>query len=272
MSFKSLLALAAAAFLLIAAPITAYAYNGDDIAATVPRLLTATSDRDARVLECTLGDAVSDAVRVATDADIAIINGGDLVRNLLPGDITWDALKATFKEDRILATVNVTPKTLRNILEAGLSHITIDNTEAIDIAASAYDGFPQISGFVLKYDASAPAGQRVYEVKYGGEPLDLEADQPVLKLAATSFMLSGGYDLPVVEGATPSAQTLSEAMASYMNQDMPDYVETGSRIYPMGTRNGSFAALFPMGLAFIIILLIVIGNGQRFKHMYNFER
>ena len=270
MTFKWILAPIIAVFLTAAAPITGP--SSSDVAGVVPRLLTAVSDKDARILECTLGDAVADAVRVSLGADIAIVNGGDLVRNLLPGEITYDELRASFKEDRPLAVVTVTPMALRGILEAGLSHITLDSTETIDSAASAYDGFPQISGFTLSYDTTAPPGQRVHEIMLGGKPLELEDDVTAYRLAATAFMLGGGYGLPAINGAVPSELKLSDAVVFYLSQEMPDYSVTGSRIYPMGAQNGSLKALLPMGITVIVIFLIVIGNGQRFKGMHNFSR
>ena len=270
MLFKRLAAVVITILLTSVPP--ALCLSGSNVAGTVPQLLTAISDKDARSLECTLGDAVADAVRVSLSTDIAIVCGGDLVHNLLPGEITYDGLIAAFKEDRPLAVVNVTPKELRVLLEAGLSHITLDKTESIDSAASAYDGFPQISGFTLSYDASSPPGERVHEIRLGGKTLKLDDDQTILRLAATGFMLDGGYSLPAIKGAAASALKLSDAMAMYLNQKMPDYSEAKIRIFPMGTQNGSLKVLFPMGIAVVVVFIIVLGNGQRFKRMNNFTQ
>lgn len=270
MSFKWIFMSVVAAFLASVVP--ADSYSGSDVAGTVPRILTAVSERDARYLECTFGDAAADAVKFALGTDLAIVCGGDLVHNLLPGEITYNELKAAFREDRPLAVIDVTPKDLRVILEAGLSHVTLDETEKIDGAASAYDGFPQISGFTLSYDTTAPPGERLHEVKVNGKQISLEDETTVYTLAATEFMLSGGYGLPPVDGAVVSKLTLSEAMAMYLNHEMPDYSQTGRRIHPMGAQNGSLSALYPMGISLVVILLIAVGNGHRFKKFYNFKR
>lgn len=257
---------------LLTATVPADSHSGPDVAGTVPRILTAVSERDARYLECTFGDAAADAVQFALGTDLAIVCGGDLVRNLLPGEITYDELKAAFREDRPLAVIDVTPQQLRIILEAGLSHITLDKTEKIDGAASAYDGFPQISGFTLSYDTTAPPGERLREVKINGKQINLEDDMTVYTLAATEFMLGGGYGLPPADGAVFSDLTLSGAMAMYLNHEMPDYSQTGRRIYPMGAQNGSLSALYPMGISLVVMLLIAVGNGHRFKRLNNFKR
>jgi 2',3'-cyclic-nucleotide 2'-phosphodiesterase (5'-nucleotidase family) len=256
--------------LMIGTP-PALCLSGTDVAGIVPQLLTAVSDQEATSHECTLGDAVADAVRVSLGADIAVVNGGDLVQNLLPGEITWGELKAAFAEDRTLAVAAVTPKELRVLLEACVSRITIDETEAIDKEASAYGGFPQISGFTMSYDAVAPPGERVHDIKYAGAELDLGDDTTSLRLAATGYMLTGGYGLPVVDDVTRSELTLSGAVARYMNAGMPEYARTGVRIYPMGTRDGSLRAILPLGIVAVVIFLIMLGNGQRFKHMFKFE-
>ncbi|NLV50974.1 MAG: hypothetical protein GXY20_09830 [Clostridiales bacterium] len=269
MVFKWILASLAAVF-VASGTVSVPAQTGTDIACIVPQVLSAIGEKDARSQECTLGDAVADAVRAALEADIAVVCGGDLINNLLPGEITWDGLRAVFKEDRPLAVAAVTPKELRGILEGGLSHITLDETETIDRVASAYDGFPQISGFMLSYDVSAPPGMRVYEIRLNGEKLDLEDDMTVLKLAATEHMLSGGYGLPVIGGTDSSEKTLSGALAEYMNNGITEYTTLTVRIYPMGGQDGSLKSLFPLGIAAVLILLIVVGNGQRFKHMYDF--
>jgi 5'-nucleotidase len=165
MAFKRLAALAATLFLLAMPAALAASGNGTELAGTVPRLLTATSDKNARCVECTMGDAVADAVRKYLGADIAIVNGGDLKANLPGGEITWDELRSAFAEDRPLATAIVTVRQLREILEAGVSHIRMNASERIDEPSSVYDGFPQISGFTLYYDASAPVGQRVHRMR-----------------------------------------------------------------------------------------------------------
>ena len=270
MVFKWILAPLAAIFLAASAAILP-AHGGSDIAGTVPQFLEADGVKNAKSHECTLGDAVADAARSSLSADIAIICGGDLEHNLLPGDITWDGLRAIFKEDRPLASAAVTPMELRGILEAGLSHITLDKTETIDSVASAYDGFPQVSGFTMSYDAAAAPGSRVHEINLKGKRLDLNDETTVLRLAATEHMLSGGYGLPAVSGARSSGLTLSGALASYMNHGMTEYVQRAVRIYPMSARDGSLNSVLPVGIVFVVILLIAIGNGQRLKRMVDFN-
>jgi 5'-nucleotidase/UDP-sugar diphosphatase len=54
---------------------------------------------------------------------------------------------------------------------------------------SAAGYFPQVSGLTMTVDASAPAGNRVREVRVGGQPLD---PAKLYTLAIPDFMLRGG--------------------------------------------------------------------------------
>ena len=244
--------------------------SDDGIAGRVPQLLTATSDRNSKISDCTLGNAVADAVCLALDSDIAIICGGDLLKNLLPGEITWASLRATFPEDRRLATAVITSNELLNILERGLSRITLNDEERIDAIASEYDGFPQISGFTVIYDATAPVGGRVLEIKIGEHVLDVGNNTYNIKLAATKHMLEGGYGLPPVEeDIVVSEITLSIAFAAYMKNGMPDYRETTPRVIPIGIQGGTLSERFPFVMVIVIILIIILGNGQRFRRKFD---
>jgi 2',3'-cyclic-nucleotide 2'-phosphodiesterase (5'-nucleotidase family) len=269
MVFKRMAALAAVLLLLAMPAARAAGGSGQALAGTVPRLLTATSDKNARCVECTMGDAIADAVRKYLGADIAIVCGGDLKANLLGGGITWDELRSAFAEDRPLATATVTVRQLREILEAGVSHIRMNASERIDEPSSVYDGFPQISGFTLYYDASAPVGGRVHDIFVDNEKLKLDDDTKTVTLAATAFMLEGGYGLPSVDHAVPSGLTLSDVTARYMNDGMADYLTTGDRIRPMGTADGVLSGTLIAGIIVVAITISVFGRVGKVRRISN---
>ena len=255
------LAVLAAVLLILATPAAqAAGGNGQEVAGTVPRALTSEGDKDARCVECTLGDAVADAARKYLGTDLAIICGGDIKGDLL-GDLTWDDLSIVFPEDRMLATTAVTVRQLREILEVGVSHIRLNPSERIDMESSVYDGFPQISGFTLTYDASAPVGQRIHEIYVNDEKLALDDDTRTFTLAATAFMLEGGYGLPAVDRAVHSDMTLTDVFVRYMNDGMADYRNTGERIRVIGVAGGGFTGLV---IAAIIIACVFFSMYRRF--------
>jgi 5'-nucleotidase len=74
--------------------------------------------------------------------------------------------------------VEVTGKDLWAALENGVSQVETGGGR-----------FPQISGMSFKYDSTKPAGERVLEVKIGGEPIDLEK---TYRVATNDFLAAGG--------------------------------------------------------------------------------
>ena len=261
--------------LLIVTTATAAADTGEsgaDIVGFVPRLLTAVSDRNAQCTECKLGDAVADAIRIYLNSDVTIICGGDLVRNLPPGEVTIDELKDLFLEDRILATTRITPRELRDIMEAGLGHIVLNKMEKIDEKISEYEGFPQISGFTVLYDASQAPGERIRDIMIDGISIDLQDDTSFVTLASTLFMLNGGYGLPKMGTEAVSNMTMSDAMARYVNDGMSEYLTTGHRIIPAGNQSGTLVSTVPTGFISAVAAVYLLANSWRYKRKYNFER
>ena len=252
----------------IAAPAIAADASGDEVLGAVSSALSAASRLSAKYSETAWGSAVADAMRIYTESDIAIVNGGDLTGFVPAGEITYAELRQVFAEDRALATVDVSIVELRAILEAGVSHIRLNETEKIDADLSAYDGFPQVSGFTLYYDATGPYGSRVREIRIDGEKLDLDDESYTLKLAATGFMLNGGYGLPQVEGATVSEMRLSDVMARFIREGLPAGQWTGSRIRPMGVSesilSGAMPLIYVVGPV-LFILAVLVGNAKARK-------
>ena len=274
MIYKKLLVVIVIALLLPGAPaVRAAGENGAETVGSIPYLLIAAGDKNSQSEECSLGNAVADAVRLYLNSDIAIVCGGDLAGNLLSGDVTWDTLRGVFAEDRPLATATVTIRQLRELLEAGLSHIVMDDTERIDVQASMYEGFPQISGFTVRYDASALSGGRVFDISIGGTRMRPDDETTTVTLAATSFMLEGGYGLPIVaDTIAPSGKTLVEVMARYISDGVGDYRNTGERIRAAGTADVPVSGLLIGGVIVVAILLSWSRRKRMLKRFTNFDR
>lgn len=245
-------------------PVTALAYSPDDIIGSSGDTLRAMNEPDARCAEVPLGSAVADAVRSATGSDIAIINGGDFSANLQGGQITWrDVLNVfTFNRevdyDRELSIAEITPVKLVEILEAGVSHIVLNENESIDYAASAYDGFPQISGFSFEFDVSAPVGDRIVRVTLsGGQTLDREDNDTFITIAASGFMLAGGYGLPAVSEASGTGLTLASAFARYIaGLGALEPPET-ERITVIGSTDSGIMSKIPAAVIVIAVLILL---------------
>lgn len=249
------------------------AYAPDDVIGNVPTYLSAVTDPLATLGETDLGNVSADAARTALGTDVAILNGGDFINNLDSGEATYAAILSVFAEDRELAAATVTYKQLSALLEQGLSHMVLDLTdESIDEEKSQYDGFPQISGMEIKYDVSAPAGEKLVYIKISGEEIDLQDDMSQLTLAATSYMLGGGYDMPAAETYSPSGITLAQALAGYIAEHA-DSVTAGStfsifgsdaRIKSIGSTDNTIIGYVP-GEFLVIVLIVLIFFGGTIK-------
>ena len=235
----------------------------DDVIGTVETLLQATNDDGNTTREMPLCDTVADSMRTVCGADVAILNGGDVIHNLDSGPVSWGELKALFLEDRPLAVAEVTGDELKLILEVGVSHATMDMTsETLDVRRSSFDGFPQVSGITFRYDPTAPIGDRIVEIRLT-DGTELSEDQ-TLTLAASEYMLSGGYDYPALPHENKSV-TLAEALAAQFRDGTLAAPETG-RITSIGQGN-RFAISRPVillvSLAAILIVLSVRGVFRR---------
>lgn len=229
-----------------------------DALGTVPWLLTATSDRDARYQQCSLGDAAADAVRRYLDADIAIVNGGDLIGNLPPGEVTEAEVLGCIRDERTLAVATVTGEQLRAILESALSHVVLNDARDYDAARSAHDAFPQISGFRVTYDPGARPGERISRLTYQDKQVQPEDS---FRLAATEYMLSGGYELPPAGEYTVSGFSLVSVMEQYIRDGMDDYGIMKTRVNAMDVRSQRSyhrqTILMCAGLAAVLVVLLI---------------
>ena len=131
--------------------------------------------------EARIGNLISDALRDATGADIAITNGGGI-----RGNRTYDAGSELARKDVLkelpfgntTLVIELTGAELKEALENGVSQVE-------DKAGR----FPQVSGLKLVYDPKAIAGQRVRTVTVGGAPLDAAR---TYRVATNDYMARGG--------------------------------------------------------------------------------
>lgn len=202
--------------------------------------------------ECDLGNFGADAIRWYTGADLALFASGDLGITLAAGDIREQSIADSFPQDKDIVVTEVTAEELRALLEQSLSHITLGPDEAIDTAASAYEGFFCISGFSYSYDASAPAGSRVYD-----------------------FPLDGSYTLAVSADYArgEKAGSIREAVTAYCESLGSVTPPAGERIRVLGAwENVLVGGMIPEGFVIIVAAVAIIFGGARYRRRLNTER
>ncbi len=134
-----------------------------------------------RTEETNFGDLVADAIRLATNSDIAITNGGGIRgdRTYSPGtQITRKDIMTELPFGNVTVVTDLKGSDVRAALENGVSQIE-------DTAGR----FPQVSGLSFTWDPSKPPGSRIVAVEVGGKPLD---PTKIYRVATNDYMLSGG--------------------------------------------------------------------------------
>ena len=156
---------------------------------------TSTTELDTRRAsvrsgETAFGNLVTDAMRAATNSDVAVTNGGGI-----RGDKQYPAGTKLTRKD-VLTELPFGNKTVKlaltgarllEALETGVSQV--ENTKG---------RFAQVSGLGFTYDAAKPAGSRVTSVKIGGADLD---KAKTYTLATNDFMARGGDGYGVFRAA-----------------------------------------------------------------------
>ena len=168
--------------------------------------------------ESSMGDLIADAMRAATGADVAIMNGGGI-----RADRTYDAGTKLTRRDILteLPFGNVTQLTeipgsqLLAALENGVSQVE-----------NGAGRFPQVSGMTVVYDPTAPAGKRITEVKVGGAALD---PNKLYKVAVNDYMLGGGDGYTALGGGKLINDTGAGALVA---NDVMAFVEKAGNVKP----------------------------------------
>lgn len=181
-----------------------------------------------RAEEATMGNLIADAMRDATGADIAIMNGGGI-----RGDTTYEAGRKLTRRDILteLPFGNVTVVT-----ELPGSQVLLALENGVSQVENGAGRFAQVSGLTYAFDVSAPAGSRVSEVMVGGAPL--EADK-LYKVAVNDYILGGGDGYASLGGGRivtegPTGQLVANDVMAYVEKLGTVNVAVEGRIRKLG--------------------------------------
>ena len=219
--------------------------------------LTCEGDLPSTCAESNLMDFVTDAVLEASESQLVLLPAQAVTGTLEQGAVFQSDLERIIPTDQALVTASLSPAALRELLEIGVSHLTRDSSEGIDVAASAWNGFPQLAGgdgFSWEYDVSAPVGERVQYIKWNGENLDLSDTETTLTVTSVSAMFDGSLGYAVVE-STPTDLTLRQVLHDYCTaRDSISKPATRSNV--IGTSNYTIISKFPKPLILAICIFI----------------
>ncbi len=171
-----------------------------------------------RLREAAIGNLIADAMREATGADIAMMNGGGIRGNKLyppNATLTRRDVLTELPFNNIVVVVEATGADIRRIVEYGLRRAGEEN-----------GGFPHVSGLTVVYDAARPAGSRIVSIAVAGTPLE---DAKTYRLATNDFIAAGGDGYTMLRGLR---RTVDENGGPGITNVVIDYVTRRGTIAP----------------------------------------
>jgi 2',3'-cyclic-nucleotide 2'-phosphodiesterase (5'-nucleotidase family) len=171
-----------------------------------------------RTKETTMGNLITDAIRVGTGADVALTNGGGIRGNTVYEAGTILTRKHIVSELPFGNTTVVIALQGVNLL-AAIEH-GVSRVEEIS------GRFLQVSGMRFGFDPARPKGDRVVEVQIGGKPLDLNQTYVV---ATNDYLLGGGDGYTILS----KGKVLIDAAAGILMTTMVmDYIASHGAVSP----------------------------------------
>jgi 2',3'-cyclic-nucleotide 2'-phosphodiesterase (5'-nucleotidase family) len=195
-----------------------------DVPVGAPREPLDSRIASVRAREASFGNLVADALRAATQADIAITNGGGIRGNqLYPAGtvLTRRDILTELPFGNTTVLVALAGAQIRALLEGAFA----------DLGHPA-GRFPQVSGLVVTVDAAAPVGARIVSLTIDGAKLAADKSYTV---ASNNFLYEGGNGYGILAqghtliGATDGKLVANEVMA-YIRANAPIAVASEGRI------------------------------------------
>lgn len=164
-----------------------------------------------RTQETNLGNLITDAMRHASGADIALTNGGGIRASIPAGDITKGDVLTVLPFGNYVVTKNMSGKAIKEALEHGLTAYP-----------ETAGGFPHVSGIKFTFNPSAAPGNRVTSITLSnGQPLNPDK---FYTLATNDFMAAGG------DGYTMIGESAGETIYSSLDEAVIAYLQTNPEI------------------------------------------
>ncbi len=164
--------------------------------------------------ESALGDVITDGMREAARADIAVHNNGGIRADIRAGAITTEQVYTALPFDNDLVAMDLKGRDLVRLFEK---------------SAGLKKGMLQVSGAKIVYDMSAPEGRRVVEILVAGSPLDPSRGY---RVATNDFLAAGGDGFSdFLQGENIAYEgDLREVFVEYLKKRSPLAPRTGDRI------------------------------------------
>lgn len=174
----------------------------DAVLATLAEPLDSTSSA-VRGGETAIGNFIADALRAATGAEIAIVNGGGI-----RGNRRYPAGHKLTRRD-VLTELPFGNKTVRTAVTGADIRAAIEN--GLSKAADRAGRFPQFSGMTVTARLSNPPGSRAEAIEINGQPLD---PARVYSLATNDFLARGADGYAMLAGKSKITDDSGDALVA----------------------------------------------------------
>lgn len=236
------------------------------------QLLKATDDDGYTCQATSLGSYVADTLRAA-GTDFAFLPSGLLGLNLQAGTVTDESLALSLPDDEPVFVLSVTAGQLRQLLTLSASRLVLDETEHLDRAASQWGGFLQMSGLHVTYNVPALPEKRIWSVQLPDRAeLDLDSGQS-FTAAVPASMLDGTYGYGAI--LSPSDQeigTLRQLVARRIAEEGVTQEPEGRRVTLYGARENEIIDYFSPVLIVLVVLIMAVFGGHKWRRSADFER
>ncbi len=186
---------------------------------------------NVRWQETNLGNLITDVMRNAAGADVAIINGGTIRTSIKMGQVKVSDVYAVVPFDNYIVAIKLTGQQIRETLEHGVS--AIEEGEG---------RFPQVSGLIFTYDRNGQKGSRVKDVFVAGKSLE---PGKVYTVATNDFLAAGGdgykafgdsvkssKDYAVIGGAMKGEKLVYSDSGRWLRDVLIEHVKTVKTLAP----------------------------------------
>ncbi len=207
---KSLPLAAGLCFVLVSPAV--HAAPKENAAKDTVQVQTALSGAGSSSKETNLGDLIADAVRETGSAQVALIPADEISSSAsIPAGKTDPAkiIAALRYADDPGDTVVVLTLTGAQLLQVA--------ERSVSRAPEPFEGFLQVSGLQIRYNASQPEGKRVSLAGAGGGEVDAGKSY---KVATTQSLAAGGlgyFQLLTGKASSDTSISLAKSLGSYLS-------------------------------------------------------
>ena len=126
--------------------------------------------------ECTLGNLIADAMKDSANSEIAILNGGSIINNLLKGNLTNGQIINVIPWYNNIIVKRVPGQVIFDALEYGVNYLPNSSTGFLQVSGLIFNVNTDIINREVKYVSDKlnfDGERRVSNVKVNGEDLNL---------------------------------------------------------------------------------------------------